>query len=483
MERTVTWLARYARTVPEVQTTVKSSIFSSSWRALRALSARLSPDQSSRIVDLAMTHEAWNGGIPYRKQLVEAANPLIAGLPVGRLKEAAERSLPLATERKSDYDYVEAINLLCHIAERGGEPLRSYIATVLYPPGETRINAVLLQVAGIFGKKPMDATQLEKLVDRVIENTLRQVQHLKPGQEALPVFDTFGTYTSAENGERIVVQMAATFHLETVIHYSHVLPDNGVLGLVKALLAAIEEPDNMLSNKIALMQAIGRLGGRFPESLAEEAFRILSPIASGVIDRDALERHSAAQNPLNPFKINDSSPEDYRGIALYTLALLEREHAGVFGQHLNPIIERTLTDSSKDLRMFAFAAVRELPMPTEFMLTGVVFGTRDPDPDAAATAFDALASKKGTYLINEEQCQLLVYSLSSAAQASNVKLRRLAATALSLVREKAPERVHAQIEALAEGFSKDICYSVRNAIARISSEAPNEMEKGQEQAS
>jgi hypothetical protein len=269
--------------------------------------------------------------------------------------------------------------------------------------------------------------------------------------------------------QHIVVQMASTVHLHAIVKQSKVLDTTTVEILLDAILAMIREPENSLSNKIALIEVIIELGSKFSDDMRQKVFQVLAPLASGKVTEGSVGMKAAeAENPLNPFKLQQGTPEQIVGSALYALARIEKTQPAAYGDKINSLIEKNLSDDSPEIRKSAFAAARELPQISDSTLTGVLFGTRDPDPKVAAMALDAIASIKKQNL-GIERWHLLSYSLTMATKSPDKTLRRLAALTMKNLHDRIPEELSEKVEDLQRALANDICYSVREAVGKGSS--------------
>lgn len=455
------WLISKCSFYPEHLT--KINYYMNSWRVLKSLSVRFNQEQAIQTVRTAIDHNFFKTRTFYRKHLVEIIYNCLPKLPKDELIKLSKIILPLAIEIKSDSDYIEVINLLCVIAKRCGSEVKSKFAKALYPKSK-RVNAVLAQVADIFGKKISQESELKEYVRKVARNIKLQVQYLNPDEEPGPVLDLYFSFTSINGGKKIVVNGTGSVHINAIIKQNKLLEISDINLLVDAILSMINEPKNLLSNKSILIEALKELGHRFSKEIGDKVFKTLeSIILKNNIDKDILQQIADSKNPLNPFKIEDNTPEQLSGQALYALAYIEKNNPGIFKNKINRFIENALTDTNPDVRRFAIAAARELPQLSEISLSSLLVSTRDHDKGVAIMAFNALAYKKNLKL-NKFQWGILLYTIDLTINSIDYSLRRMAAIALKNQKDSFPSSLSKKVKKLENKLLKDICYSVRSVF-------------------
>ena len=265
-----------------------------------------------------------------------------------------EKTIPLATDDhiRFDHDYADVINLLCQIAELGGEPIKKHIADALYPNDGSSINTILIQVAQLLGKKPGEGDSIQKWATLTAADIRLQVQRLAPNQEPVAVKGGFGTFSFAS--QEGTIQVAINSHsnsLDALIQYRHILNDDNLRNLVKAILDIATDQDNILSNRVNLLLSLAKLTADcISEDMIQNVCNRVYGIAMGmVLVSDAVSPD--VNDPLNPFKISMGSVDDVRGAALYTYSCLvkakpEKQKIDA----VNYCLERALTDSCDTVR-------------------------------------------------------------------------------------------------------------------------------------
>lgn len=440
--------------------------FKRAWDALGSIVHRLSSDQARKVVRLAVGSDVWKKPSESRKALIGVVNRCTTVLPGEDFQELADMAVPLATKSKSDLDFVQSINLLCNIADRGGDRVKSMIGKALYPKGHETSSAILVQVAPVFGKRIEDPKSMNEAAHNIARNIRMQVQRLEAHEEPEVVSGTFGSVFLTENGKKIVVQLASTVSLEAVTKYRDLLDRGSVQLLLDAVLSMLKEPENILGNKVGLIQSLKKFGDILTREQAKQVFNTLAPLASGEVSIGNVGmKWAQSQHPLSPFKMRDASPGQVSGSALYALAHIERKQPGVYFSSLTPILEKALTDTDVEIRRSAFVAAREVPRLSEPAITGILFGTRDPDSQAAAEAFYAIATKDGLKL-TQNQWELLIYSLTEAVHSPDTSLRRSASFTVARFEKHTPETARLQLARLRKALDQDVCYSVRTTLEK-----------------
>jgi len=444
------------------QDLMKTKSFINAFGALKALSLRLDLEQTKKVLKLITNHELWKTRSHLRAHLVK----VLYNCPIKRLSSEDLADLSkglqlLATDYKSDSDYPDVISLLCFIAGMVENTVKTEIANNLYPENSQGVNVLLAQVSEKFGKPFNFKDGLKKAVERTVNNIRFQVQHLNINEKPKPVNELYFSFNSTTGDKMMVVNVVGTRHLKLITKQRKSLKPDMVKLIVDAILEMISDPNNETGNKIALIDSLKELSSKLSKTVGNEIFQVLEPIILGKTGKGIFEKmNEEANNPMNPFKFRGSSQTELRGVSLYALAFMEKHHPGLFGERINPLIENALFDVDPVIRKFAFAASREIPELSDQALTGVLFGTRDPNPDAAFMAFDTLISKKDQKL-SDYHWQLLSYSIVMAARSSNIKLRRIVAFTIKTYRESIPSSIASKINEVENELANDTCHSVR----------------------
>lgn len=455
------WLLQRCSITPSTRSEL--SLVTAAWETLPALGPRLNSNQARDIIRTATRHGLWENPNHLRKYIIEAVNECVAVLAPEDLLPLAQQTIPLATTFKHDIDYRQAINLLAHIAQRGGDNAKATIGNALYPT-EIVENAVLMQAAQFFGRQLAGEKEASRLAEQIAADVRKQVQILGPEDQGTRVAEAYGQISVQREEDTIVVSIYSFTGLEAVINHRELLSEDSLKLLVGAILSMISEPENVAANKVGLINSLIRLTDRLTLELASSVFETLTPIAVGNMDLPTIG--SNADNPLNPFKMDTGKPSQVRGAALYALACVTERMPETYGERMNALIEQASTDLDPDIRRSAFTAARRVIALSTPVTMGLLLGTRDADPNTAYAAYAAFATKKDLHLTDTLWHQL-VYSLTMACNSPNVQIRLVAAhTIVNLREQDANEDIRNKMQSLEAGLAGDVAYSVRSVVLR-----------------
>lgn len=461
VESVFQWLCQRCKFTP--QNLAKTGNFINACSALRSLACRLNSEQTQKVIELIINHKIWRSRSRLREYLLKILYNCVERLSSKELSRVGKELLTLATSLKSDIDYPKVINLLGYIADRIDSNIKEEITKSLYPSDTKEVNIYLAKVAKRFGVALSLITDLRKMVENIANDIRMQVQHLSKEEEPKKVFEMYYSFTSAIGDKKTVVTAVGTTHLKFFLTQSKLLEPDMVKLLSDAILDMISDTDNLIGNKIALIECLKELGTKFPKDEAIRVFEVLESIILGKIGCGICEKMSEeAASPMNPYKFNFGSPSKLKGFALYSLAYMENRQPGLFGKKLYPLIENALLDVDSEIRKHAFAASREMPELSDQALIGVLFGTRDTDDEAATWAFESIISKKNQKF-SDYHFHLLYYSIAMAAKSPNVRLRRMAAIVIKNFSDILPT-VAPKIKEIERELIDDVCYSVRSVL-------------------
>jgi hypothetical protein len=440
---------------------------SAAWETITAVSPRFPCDLARSAIAIAVAHPIWttklddpNRVIPERREIVRALVPLSWAVMPEDIPPLATATLPLMTDRPQTTDYDEVVNLLCHLAERGGAAVRDSLAASLYPSGQP-VSAALIQVADVFGKGEIfDPVRLQKLADQVAQAIRCQVQWLEPGQLAEPVAEQIMEYTKPKPDRTLKVYIVGLAGLHALARHRMKLDEPTLRKLLDAILDLARNKDNFCANREALLHALIEFADVVPPEARTAVQAALEPLARGPV-QESSEYPTAAEadNPLNPFKHHSGRPEDVQAIALVALAALASRDAAAT-KRVGDMLEDALCDHRPGIRRAGYAAAQKLRDVSEGVILGILAGLRDPDPNAAVTAFMALARQPG-WKVNRNHWRVFLMAARLAQRIGGPKLRRHAAAALVAWSSKCPPQITREQEELLGEFSDDICWSVR----------------------
>ncbi|WP_146393737.1 hypothetical protein [Allorhodopirellula solitaria] len=444
------------------------SCVSRAWNSMSDMSWRLNNNQAVRLLSTAINHPIWSvpieGGnrvLPVRDKMMNSLAASAAVLPPESVSELVEATVELVVERKQHTDYPNAIELLCRLGSLCGDDAKKRIKEALYQPGKP-LDSYLLQVAPNFNAKLKEPESLSSDIDKVADRIRQQFQWLPLSAEVKQLGGAFGFFTVVKDDQKLVVQSISTVHEHAILRHREHLSLDALQKLIDAMLDMISENENLINNKIQLVQVMGSVGDVCSAAQAKQIFNVLSPMANGIIKEPELTQSVAeSQNPLNPFKMGAGKPTDLRGVAIFTLSCIERDKPGVFAGELDSIIEAGLTESDPQVRALSLAAAREKPTISEAEFTAVILATRDADPAVANSAFGVLANKEELQL-TRPQWRLVIHTAKLAAQSNEVKVRRAAAYACSKLKSKiTTNTLRDEMDKLLETLCNDKCASVR----------------------
>lgn len=447
------------------------SVSSEAWQTVAAISSRLDKDQAEQLWDVAINHTKWNSAIPGgnrvltgRDEIIKAIGKCVPSLPVDSLKERIEQTLPLVVDRKQNTDYPDAINLVCHLAHYADYDAKKVVKEKLYPSGKP-LDAYLLQVTDSFGVELKKPDSLNEGAESLAAKILEQVRRLPLSEEVCQSAGTYGFYTVEKNDHKLVVNMADSIHETAILRHRSKISEHSLGVLIDAMLQMILEPDNLISNKVGLVQAMESIGDSCSSAQAQNIFDAIVPLAKGeIVESTSMMSSSEAENPMNPYKIKTGSPDDLQAVSVMLLCCLERDQPGIGGQRLSDIIEIALVHHNATVRSLAISGSHEKPSLSEAEFTAIILATRDSDPGVVNAAFGALANKT-ELKISRPQWRLLIHSADIATRANDVRIRRGAAYACcKLISRCTTKTLKTQMEQLIEKFQSDRCFSVRRLV-------------------
>jgi hypothetical protein len=461
------WLLKRAQEMPTARLGVNH--VSAAWETMAAVAARFPSDLARSAVAVAVAHPVWttklddpNRFIPEREDVVRALGPLAWAIPPDDIPALASATLPLLTDRPQMTDYHKVVNLLCNLARRGGTTVRDSLAASLYPPGQ-KVHRLLAQVADVFGKGDMFApARLQELADQVAQEIGRQVQWLEPGQAAEPVTEQIMEYSNPKPDRTLKVYAVSLVGLHALARHRAKLDEPTLKKILTAILDMARNKDNFCVNRASLLRALIEFADSIPVAARADVEAALEPLARGAV-AESSEYPTAAEadNQLNPYKNRSGRPEDVQGMALIALAALG-SGSPTATRRVGDILEDALCDDRPRIRRAGYSAAQRLPDVSEGIILGILAGLRDPDPNAAASAFAALAAQTG-WKLNRNHWRVFLMAARLAQRTGTPELRRGAAVALVALSPKCPPHLAKELEELLTALGNDICWSVRAA--------------------
>jgi len=333
---------------------------------------RLDSNQAQRVVRTATSHQFWSKPHSiYRREMIRVLELCAPRLRRQDLAVLADRTLAAVRETKNDFDYPDALNLLCNISSRANDALKKKVAKTLYPKGSTA-DMFLVQAAVPLGKELGNAEEWSKLAERSAKNLRLQVQRLSAGQEPEKPFGSFGQFIHIDSQQKnkVVVHIASSTDLDALAAHRRAIPSRSLEHLADTALDMIQESENLLNNRELLIGWLPRVADRLPMKTALRVLRTLVPISKGqIVEPTIVMSAEEAENPLNPFKLRTGSPAELRGAALLALAEIREAKPRLRAEAIDKPLENALTDSDAFIRRSAFRAIMEAPRTSRSCLS------------------------------------------------------------------------------------------------------------------
>lgn len=448
------WLLKRCNLVPQYHGELNLSI--SVWNTMLSLRHRLSIEQANNVLEAAINHPLWKEPNHLRKHLLKAVNATIRHASPEKLIEVSNKALPIVTDKKEDIDYDDALNLVCHVAQRS-EEAKNIIGNSLYDAPHTE-DPKLMQLAPIFGKS-LRTEDVERLATEVTSDICLQVQFHQENEEVKRPRIIFASLTSNE----ITVHIYAFSLVDVLLEYRKVLSEPTIEALVNSILEMIISDANIPANKVGLLGRLIEFADCLTHEQAEIIFGKLSPIADGnhLYPPTVMEGMSNLNHPLSPYKMSFQKPEDVQGSALFALSRIEEIHPNVYGEKLKPLLEKAMNNPNIIVRKFAFSSVRKINVLGNTTVANLLMGTRDSNAEISTQAYLALAENEHLEF-NDADWLALWHSLSSGFNSQDSKVRRDAAYVIARRKSQWENtEIAEKMKELRNNFANDVCYSVR----------------------
>lgn len=440
-----------------------SSLLENLWLVLCGIAPRLGEEEASAFAAALMKHPVMQGGI-LRRKLLGALVTLCAQVSGDCRREIAECAIGLVTAQRNDIDFGEAVELLCHLAHRGGDILKAELKSRLFPPGTPLRDPLLIQLAAFLGARSMDDEQLATAVRTTAAAVRRQVERLGATEQPAKLGGI--TMTLSSGSEQVVVHVGgAQDRVDALLPYSDQISSELLAELVQALLASAANSDNIISNRVALVVSLGKLVGHFPADLDSTVMMVLEPLAAGDIQESFVaQTYEESTNPLNAFRIGGGNPADLRGVALQALAKLDAARPKAFARLHAELLLSAVTSPNSLVRQYGIAAAHACGQLDVLEQTEVAIAGLDTDDTAAQIALQALAESTGVLAHEQGVWLILVRCLEAAVQSRHPGRRRAGARlAGRALQEGVRPELRVRIETVIEAFRSDIFASVRSA--------------------
>lgn len=440
------------------------------WDTIAVLAHRFTQSLAHSVLEAAIIHPAWvkaiepKKWIPDRENIILALTPLTSTLTAKDMRNLGDAAVPLLTERMQSIDYDKVIDLLCSVASHSSSTFRKKLGMFLYPRNRPVLRA-LWQVAHVFGKEnKFSKAQVKRLAQQVTKEVRLQVQVVYPGQQHIPVPEQFMEFTSPGVDCTLKVFSVQFFGLHAIVKHRSKMDSETTLELVSAICDMALNADNFCTNRTALLLGLIGLADVVPLDARHTIVSRLLPVAQGVVEESLLyDKASEAENPLNAFKHRHGKPEEVQAMALIAVSELVGSDSASH-KRFTEILEDCLCDPRAEIRRAGYRAARRLPKVSEGVILSILTGLRDPDPNAATSAFSAIAHQSG-WKFTRDHWRVFLMAVRFIHRTADAEVRMHAAEALMAWSRRCPRAFMLHRDELREMFRNDVCWSVRSAIS------------------
>jgi hypothetical protein len=464
LERVVSYVVRWSSFVPRAW--YQLGLLEEEWRTVEALSVRLDAATTSAIVTQATDDRLLSNSGVARRHIIRATNSLCPKLDETQLTTVLDLAISLATQQKSDIDYVESVNLLIHAAERGGEPLKQLARSRLFPPGAAISDAIMLQAAHVLGR-PTEHPELFSKNTLVVAAAIKQqVQHLAPGEEPAKL-GGYGTIAGRTEQGHIVVHIGGAEHwVHALSRYRGLLDDQAVIALIDAMLEMVTNDQNIVANRVGLITAISEFSDRIPVGEVGRIVAALEPIARGeIVESPVGQSHAEATNPLNPFKMGTGNPLDLRGVALITLAEFDKAFPELLPAFHSGLLLSAIISPTAELRKYGLVAAANSGPLTAAERATVALAGLDGDSGVAQLALAALRRVAQETELDVVMWHIVIRCGEAAVLSADTAHRAAAAQLMKSLGEiSSPPELRDRYVAVTSQLQNDICHSVRTYL-------------------
>ena len=464
LEFVTPWLVDHLQFVPTEWK--HSSIYKPAWQLAGKLAPRIHADLLLGFAQIAVDHPFFTQGNSARKHLIDACNGIFQQISQDLLIQFIPSVINLITTYKSDFDFVDSVNLVYLFAEKS-ESCRNEIKLALFPPGVQVSNPTLLILASLLECQLQDEETINASAARIASSTRKQVEVLDETAEPSKL-GGFGQITKSKGSEKIVVHMAGNQHLiDAIAAYISRLSDTSVSQLVEALLEMIIDDRNIVSNRVSLTQSLKKFIPRLTLELAQRTSQILGQIARGNFsESDVAPTYQEAKNPLNPFKISSGDPFDLISIAGVTLAYGSIFHSEFRTELHSGVLLGLLEAEHEKLRKYGVAASLEAESLTESETTALITNCFDSSSEVRKYALYALGSVLSLAL-DRQGLLLAVRAIKNASNSIDANERAEASRAAkSLLRQATDDgEIETRLKNILNDLTGDISWWVRNCAS------------------
>ena len=111
-------------------------------------------------------------------------------------------------------------------------------------------------------------------------------------------------HTAIVGDNKLVCSISGAVDIHAIFRHREWVPSEALTEVVDAVLDMIESPDNILENKIALIQTLRHVSWRCSKKQQTRLSRLLSLLARGDVKEPTHNVGAEANDPINPFKMS-----------------------------------------------------------------------------------------------------------------------------------------------------------------------------------
>lgn len=441
-----------------------SDLLENTWNAIQGVAHRIECSALLTIAAKGTKHLVLQSRGPHRVHVINALNAIAVTIQSNELAEFADVALKLVGELRSDTDYTDSLNLLCRVATRSGDIVRTRILGSVFPPGAQVSDALLMRAIRHLGWDPGQSEVFSNGARVAARSIRKQVERLGSSDQPANI-GGYGTFSSNSTEGRLIVHIQGAMDwVETLVTFRNYIEESALRELLEAMLEMIVERENLISNRTSLVSAIGELADRIPPNFSKCILDTLEPIAAGgFLEPSTGQTHAEATNPLNPIKLGGGNPIDLRGAALLSLAMIDAVCTISSSYIHNGILLAAITNADPIVRQYGLVAAYRSGVLSTMESTAVALASLDPDPTVAHLALGALVKSQAEVKFDSFTWHVVIRSIEAAILSADPRYRREAANLLGRA-VGFPAELSERMQVAGLALRGDACYSVREAI-------------------
>ncbi|MEA5114880.1 MAG: hypothetical protein VB050_12725 [Geobacteraceae bacterium] len=464
VEKVMEWTTNHLDFVPTGW--ANALLFEPIWKLVGRLAPRMDQDSVLAIAHKAVNHPVFANSNRERRHLINSCTSLFQVIAPHLLNQFISPVFSLVTDHKSDFDFVDSLNLLCLLAEKN-ETCRDEFRAALFPQGVEISNPLLLQVAPLLGWHPQGLDEIHASAANIALSIRKQVEVIDSTAEPSNL-GGFCYITKEKDAEKIVVHMGGGQHwIDAMAANLGDLPDAAVSQLIEAMLEMIADDRNVVANRISLLHSLIKFMPRLPTDIAQHTSQIISQIAQGNFrESEVGQTYEEANNPLNPFKISSGDPSELRGVALLALARGSKIYSEFSAELHSGLLLNFLEIENDKLKEFGVASALGADCLSELEITALIANCLDAPLKARKYALYVLGSVMSVDF-DRQGLRLGVRAIRSASHSTDAGERAEAARAAkSLLRyTDGEDEIRTRLTEILKNLSNDISHYVRSCCA------------------